>query len=324
MKKISVMFAALLASMSIFASKEVAPTATDLANYYEAGQLCVAVYFEAEVCNDIVFIGSYNSWSEDVSTMTKFETVDGFEGWYVVAVDAIANEDGVIQGKPVQLKSDGTFSWDYQTGDADSWTLVSGTVTIEAGYSGEANLTGYDAATPVVLISAYFKNHNNPCVAAVKHNYTVNLKAPICGSDPADYSTYFAPAIIGDFNGWSEGVAMTLNEETMVYSYTFEDEEKHAFKFKAVGDTDWTNEIQLLVKNEETGEESWQGNPNITLGETEVIDLDYSAGRYTLCADAQAIENTAVKSVAVKTIENGQLVIRVNDQKINVLGTVIE
>lgn len=321
MKKISVMFAALLASMSIFASKEVVPTTADLANYYEDGQLCVAVYFEAEVCNDIVFIGSYNSWSEDVSTMTKFETVDGFEGWYVVAVDAIANEDGVIQGKPVQLKSDGTFSWDFQTGDAASWTLLSGTVTISEGYAGEANLEGYDAATPVVLISAYFKNHNNPCVAAVKHNYTVNLKAPICADAEG---TYFAPAIIGDFNGWSEGVAMELNEETLVYSYTFEDEEKHAFKFKAFGDTDWTNQIQILVKNEETGEEEWQDNQNITLGETEVLDIDYSAGRYTLCADGQAIENTAVKSVAVKTIENGQLVIRVNDQKINVLGTVIE
>ena len=318
MKKISVMFAALLASMSIFASKEVAPTAADLANYYEAGQLCVAVYFEAEVCNDIVFIGSYNSWSEDVSTMTKFEPVDGFDGWYVVAV---TDEAETIQGKPVQLKSDGTFSWDFQTGDKDSWTVVSGTVTIEAGYSGEANLKGYDKSAPVVMISASFKNGNNPCVAAVKHNYTVNLKAPICADAEG---TYFAPAIIGDFNGWSEGVAMELNEETLVYSYTFEDEEKHAFKFKAFGDTDWSNQIQILVKNEETGEEEWQDNQNITLGETEVIDIDYSAGRYTLCANGQAIENTAVKSVAVKTIENGQLVIRVNDQKINVLGTVIE
>ena len=321
MKKISVMFAALLASMSIFASKDVVPTTADLANYYEDGQLCVAVYFEAEVCNDIVFIGTYNGWSEDVSTMTKFEPVDGFDGWYVVAVEAVANDQGVIQGKPVQLKSDGTFSWDYQTGDADSWTLLSGTVTISAGYYGEANLEGYDAATPVVLISAYFKNHNNPCVVTVKHNYTVNLKAPICADAEG---TYFAPAIIGDFNGWSEGVAMELNEETLVYSYTFEDEEKHAFKFKAYGDTDWSNQIQILVKNDETGEEEWQDNQNITLGETEVLDIDYSAGRYTLCADGQAIENTAVKSVAVKTIENGQLVIRVNDQKINVLGTVIE
>ena len=171
------------------------------------------------------------------------------------------------------------------------------------------------------MISASFKNGNNPCVAAVKHNYTVNLKAPICADAEG---TYFAPAIIGDFNGWSEGVAMELNEETLVYSYTFEDEEKHAFKFKAFGDTDWSNQIQILVKNEETGEEEWQDNQNITLGETEVIDIDYSAGRYTLCANGQAIENTAVKSVAVKTIENGQLVIRVNDQKINVLGTVIE
>ncbi len=319
MKKISVMFAALLASMSIFASKDVVPTTADLANYYEDGQLCVAVYFEAEVCNDIVFIGSYNSWSEDVSTMTKFEPVDGFEGWYVVAV---TDESEEIQGKPVQLKSDGSFSWDFQTGGADSWTLVSGTVTIKGGYPGEADLNGYDKSAPVVLISSAFKG--NPCVAAVKHTYTVNLKAPICGSDPADYSTYFAPAIIGGFNEWSEGVVMTLNEETMVYSYTFEDEEGHQFKFKAVGDTDWSNQIQILVKNEETGEEEWQDNPNITLGEVEVLDIDYSAGRYTLCASAEGIENTAVKSVAVKTIENGQLVIRVNDQKLNVLGTVIE
>ena len=318
MKKISVMFAALLASMSIFASKEVVPTTADLANYYEDGQLCVAVYFEAEVCNDIVFIGSYNSWNEDPATQAKFEPVDGFEGWYVVAV---TDETEAPEGKPVQLKSDGTFSWDFQTGDKDSWTVVSGTVTIEAGYSGEANLKGYDKSAPVVMISASFKNGNNPCVAAVKHNYTVNLKAPICANAEG---TYFAPAIIGDFNGWSEGVAMELNEETLVYSYTFEDEEKHAFKFKAFGDTDWSNQIQILVKNDETGEEEWQDNQNITLGETEVLDIDYSAGRYTLCADGQAIENTAVKSVAVKTIENGQLVIRVNDQKINVLGTVIE
>ena len=317
MKKISMLFAALLASVSIFAAKDVAPKAADLANYYDEGQLCVAVYFEGEICNDIVFIGTYNSWNDqDVTTMTKFEPVEGFEGWWVVAV---TDESEDIQGKPVQLKSDGTFSWDYQAGD--QWTIVSGTVTIEPGYSGEANLKAYDKSAPVVLISGGWKLGNNPCVAAVKHTYTVNLKAPICADEAGNY---FSPAIIGDFNGWGEGVAMELNEETLVYSYTFEDEEKHAFKFKALGDTDWTNQIQIQVKNEETGEMEWQDNGNITLGETEVIDIDYSAGRYTLCAEGQAIDNTEVKSVATKVIENGQLVIRVNDQKINVLGAVIE
>ena len=144
-------------------------------------------------------------------------------------------------------------------------------------------MEGYDATTPVVLISSYFKNHNDVCAPIPTHTYTVNLKAPICADAEG---TYFAPAIIGDFNNWSEGIAMELNEETLVYSYTFEDTEKHAFKFKAAGDTDWTNQIQILVKNEETGEDEWQDNLNITLGETEVINIDYSAGRYTLCSDA--------------------------------------
>ncbi len=323
MKKLTVMFAALLASVSMFASKEVAPKAADLANYYDAGQLCVAVYFEEEVCNDVVFIGSYNGWNDkDVTTMTKFEPVDNFEGWYVVAV---TDSSAVIEGKPVQLKKDGSFSWDYQTGDVDSWTVVSGTVEITAGYSGESNLKGYSTAEPVVLISAYFKLHNSPCVAEIPHKYTVNLKAPICGSDPADFSTYFAPAIIGDFNNWAEGVPMELNEETMVYSYTFDSFEKKAFKFKAVGDTDWSNQIQLKADTlDAEGNEVWYDNNNITLDSTEVINIDYSNGRYTLCNTETAIKNTEVKIVAVKTIENGQLVISVNGQKLNVLGTKIE
>lgn len=323
MKKLTVMFAALLASVSMFASKEVAPKAADLANYYDPGQLCVAVYFEEEICNDIVFIGSYNGWNDkDVTTMAKFEEVEGFEGWWVVAV---TDESETIQGKPVQLQSDGSFSWDYQTGDVASWTLVSGTVTISAGYDGEANLEGWSTAEPVVLVSAYFKNHNSPCVALVPHTYTVNLKAPICGSDPADYNTYFSPAIIGDFNSWTEGVPMVLNEETMVYSYTFDSYEGKTFKFKAAGDTDWSNQIQLKADTlDAEGNEVWYDNKNITLDSTEVINIDYSNGRYTLCNTETAIKNTEVKIVAVKTIENGQLVISVNGQKLNVLGTKIE
>ena len=178
MKKISMLFAALFASVSIFAAKDVAPTAADLANYYDEGQLCVAVYFEGEICNDIVFIGTYNSWNDkDVTTMTKFEPVEGFDGWWVVAV---TDESEDIQGKPVQLKSDGTFAWDYQTGD--QWTIVSGTVTIEPGYSGEANLKAYDKSAPVVLISGGWKLGNNPCKGFAIDGviYSIISKTPYC------------------------------------------------------------------------------------------------------------------------------------------------
>ena len=320
MKKLSMIALALIAAISGFAAPDKTPTKADLADYYQAGQLCVCVYFEEQVCNDIVFAGTYNNWVTTPADMAKFEKVENFDGWYVVAVTD-ASED--IQGKPVQLQSDGTFAWDYQTGDVYSWTLISGTVTISAGYGGEADLKGYSTAEPVIMISKYFKNHNSPCVEVIKHDYTVNLKAPICADAEGNY---FAPAIIGSFNAWGEGVAMELNEETMIYSYKFNDKEGGEFKFKALGDTDWTNQIQILGKNAETGEDEWQDNPNITLGATEVIDIDYSAGRYTLCADKSAVDNVEVKATAVKFYDatTGQLFIIQGDKRYNVLGTQVQ
>lgn len=318
MKKLSMIVLALIAAVSSFAAApEKTPTKADLADYYQAGQLCVCVYFEEQVCNPIVFAGSYNGWVTTVENLAKFEKVEGFDGWYVVAV---TDESEDIQGKPVQLQSDGTFAWDYQTGDEKSWTVISGTVSITAGYGGEADLKGYSTAEPVIMISHYFKNHNSPCVEIVKHDYTVNLKAPICADAEG---TYFAPAIIGSFNTWTEGVAMDLNEETMIYTYTFNDKEGGEFKFKAVGDTDWSNQIQILSKNEETGEDAWIDNPNITLDTDTVIDIDYSAGRYTLCADQSAVDNVEAESaVATKYFDaaTGQLVIIKDGEQYSVLG----
>lgn len=327
MKKISIILVALFAALSTFAAKETAPTDADLADYYQKGQLCVCVYFEEEVCNDVVFAGSYNNWAtDDVSALAKFETVTGFDGWYVVAVTdstLIKDPAGSIKGKPVQLTKDGKFDWDYQTGDVDSWTLVRGTVTIKGGYPGEADLQDFSTAAPVVLISSYFKNHNSPCVAEIRHDYTVYLKAPICADAE---SNYFSPAIIGSFNGWSEGVAMELDEETMEYSYTFNDKEGGQFKFKAFGDTDWSNQIQILGKDS-TGADIWEDNQNITLTADTVVHVDYSAGRYTLCVEETAVDNTGVEKVAAfkyYDAARGQLIIIKGDERYNVLGTKVE
>lgn len=274
-------FAALVVAVASFATPAKTPTKNDLADFYEPGQLCVCVYFEEEVCNDIVFAGSYNGWATDPATMAKFAPLDGFEGWYYVAV---TDESESIEGKPVQLTGDGSFSWDYQTGDPASWTIVSGTVNISAGYEGEADLKGYSTAEPVILISAYFKNHNTPCgyVAEYK-DYTIRLNAPFCAGPDG---TYYDPAIIGDFNGWSEGVAADyIDENTFEYVFILKGAEKtKAFKFKALGDTDWSNQIQL--QNEE-GE--WYDNPNLPLGDETEISIDYSAGRFTLCAPAKEL-----------------------------------
>lgn len=257
-------------------TKVTAPTAADLGDYIEEGKYVVAVQFKETVCNDIVWVGSYNSdeedkWIEDPAQLLKMEELKGFEGWYVVAVPSLLNEDGTLNnaGKPVQLTSDGKFSWDYQTGDVSSWTLVSGTVNIEAGYAGEANLNGFDPANgPIVMVSEYFKNHNSPCVQAVTHDYTVIAKVP----------SGFDPYIIGDFNTWATGVAMELQADGS-YKYQFNDAENHGFKLKGDADT-WDNEILHLGKNAETGEEEWQKLNNVTLGAETTITLDYSGADY--------------------------------------------
>ena len=308
-------FAALVVAVASFAAPATTPTKKDLADFYEPGQLCVCVYFEEEVCNDIVFAGSYNGWNTTVAEMAKFAPLEGFEGWYWVAVTDASES---IEGKPVQLKKDGSFSWDYQTGDPASWTIVSGTVNIEAGYDGEANLKGYSTAEPVILISAYFKKHNSPCVAEVYHDYTIRLTAPFCaGAD----GTYYDAAIIGSFNNWSEGVAGEIDEETYDFIYKFNDKEGGEFKFKAVGDTDWSNQIQL---QNEAGE--WYDNPNIKLTAETEVHIDYSAGKFTLCVDNEsAVENVeAEKASAVKVIKNGQMVIEMNGKFFNILGAEVK
>lgn len=314
MKKFFSFACALFACVAAFATVEVPTTQPDDAtlNAYKAegANVVVAFYTTAEICNDVVFIGSYCSWAEDPAGLVKFEPVDGFEHWYVTSV---TDASDTIQGKPVQLKSDGSFSWDYQLGDDAE--VVRGTLTIAPGYSGEVNLKGYGTDAPVVFAFGKWKNDNNPCVAAERHNYTVILDAPYCADEAG---TPFDPAIIGTFNNWSEGVAMDLiveGENAGKYTYSFEDEVGHEFKFKAATDTDWSNQIQLL---DSAG--NWYDNPNIKLGADTVIILDYSAGKYTKCVEEQtAVENVEAKNIR-KVIENGRLVIYVGEERYNALG----
>ena len=258
------MLATLLASINLFASKDVVPTGSVLSSYYTQGQLCVAVYFEDDVCNDVVFIGTYNSWSSAPSQCEKFVPITGYEGWYVVAV---TDTSTTVFGKPVQLLNDGTFDWQYQTGDVASWEVLSGEVELTNGYSGECDIQYLDLSSPVVMVSKYFKNHNNPCTAT-KHVYTVNLKAPDCIS--------CQPAIIGSFTNWEYSIPMVYDAQNNQYTYSFIAYEGQVFKFREARVSDWSN--QILIQD---AYGNWIENPNITLTKQEVINIDYSAGKYT-------------------------------------------
>ena len=319
-------FAALAVAVSSFAATT-APTASDLLDYYEQGQLCVCVYFEAEVCNDVVFIGTYCNWDTNAD-LAKFAPLPGFEGWYYVAVTDASES---IEGKPVQLNADGGFSWDNQTGDAASWELVSGNVNIEPGYAGEANLKGYSTAEPVILISKYFKNQIDICSYVAEYkDYTIILNAPFCAGEDG---TYYNPAIIGAFNAWDEGVAADEIDDDGNYVFYLKQAEKtKGFKFRALEGQTWDNQIKLPELDEagnialdENGAEKWYDNPDVFLGDETTITLDYSNGKYTLCVDAEAaVEDVVVEKTAVKTIKDGQLVIEMNGKLFNILGAEVK
>lgn len=279
MKKIFSFVAAALMSVSMFAFDGAVPTDADLD--FEAGKLTVAVHF-SKVCGDVYFVGTYNNWgkgegsSESFDNCQAFKPVAGFDGWYQIQIeDASAS----IEGKPVHVTPDGAWSWDYQTGDADSWELIRGTVTIEPGYAGESNLKGYDKSAPVVLVSNAWKN--DPCSIVYK-NYKVVVDAPLCGG--------FAPMLIGGFDGW-KGTPMVADEANFNYYLNIKTAVGGEYKIVAVpadGGDAWANELQY--KNEEG---AWVNFSNQVLpdGDTDpiVVNLDYSDEtmyRYAKCAAA--------------------------------------
>ena len=272
------------------------PTVQDLATagYDVANKVVLCLYFtdDATVCNDIYAVGTFNNWAkgegntEDFANCSKFEPLAGFEGWYAVEFPYSDN----VQGKPVQAKSNGAFSWEYQSGDAEAWTNKGGagsqTATIWAGYNNEADVY-YPAPGCYIYELAYWKSHNNPCVIIPTHNYTIHLYAP-------DACEEMKPAIIGNFNNWTTGVAMseTTDEQgKKMYTITIADEEGKAFKFRDAAYDNWSNELQEYLSDVKV----WATFSNfvlpaVTADTTIVFDFsDNSKYRFKLCEKVEDV-----------------------------------
>jgi len=281
MKKFYAFVAAALMSVSLFAEAPAGLEAA-LAESYDVQNnvvLCVHFVGDATVCGDVYFVGSFSGWAESFDGCPKFREVNGFAGWY--AAQAPFAEG--FQGKPIHAKADGSFSWDYQTGDVNAWTQIGeNAANITAGYDDEANVA-FNAAGSYIYEVSYWKKHKTACTIVPKHNYTIILYAPVC--EDTDY----APAVIGDFNGWSEGATMNADfdeDMNLIYTYTINDEEQHSFKFRQAGISDWSNQIQVM---DTAG--NWSDCGNIELpvvsGDTTLV-IDYSSELYkwTLCGAA--------------------------------------
>ena len=290
MKKFYAFVAAALMSASLFATPAKAPTASDLATVGDlATDVVLAFYFDEEVCNDIVFAGTYNEWNtDDVAAMLHLEPLANFDGWYV---GAFTYAEGA-QGKPVQLKPDGTFDWKYQAGDKDAWISMGGKdANIEPGYDGECNVA-YPEAGAYIYEIAYWKLHNIPCTVIPKHKYTIVFFDPYCEDNPE-----FVPAIAGDHNGWA---ASAMSEGTYQGDFAWiaviETEEGNSYKLleETLG---WANEFQYYdAENDEWKNFGNSAFPQATKDTTIIIDYsDTELYRYPKCgAVAEEPEYTIV------------------------------
>ena len=269
------------------------PTVQDLstAGYDVANKVVLCLYFDDAPCYDVVIAGTYmadeaGSWITDPEQLVHMAALESFEGWYAAEIPYSSN----AQGKPIQLKSNGAFSWEYQSGDADAWIKRGGegsqTAAIVAGYNNEADVY-YPAPGCYIYELAYWKNHNNPCVIIPTHNYTIHLYAP-------DACEEMKPAIIGNFNNWTTGVAMseTTDEQgKKMYTITIADEEGKAFKFRDAAYDNWSNELQEFLE----GYRVWSTFSNfvlpaVTADTTIVFDFsDNSKYRFKLCEKVEDV-----------------------------------
>ena len=330
-QKLFSFFLALVASVgTTFAARDVVPSDAVLRNYYKTGQLCVCIFVPAEMaCNDVVFVGTYNrdaydAWITDVNKLAKFQPVEGYDGWYVIAVNDetpadFENEKG-IQGKPIVLDQDGAFNWQYQVSAA---TKIRGGVEIVSGaYIDEIDLIRYTKDAPNVYTIDALKG-GNPCTA-VYHNYTFTVI-----SDGCDGSA--VPFIIGDMTTWNN-VQMQLDVEATAannaptYYHKCKCAEGTRYQVLsgwkgadgAIEQPSWDNDsyLQQLV-DDVWGRYTENGNVDLTTGANVNVTFDVRAAdlRWARCAsedssseDSSTISGTCGDNLTW-TLSNGTLTI---------------
>ena len=287
MKKFYAIFAAALMSISVFAAKDVVPSDAVLADYYDAGQVCVCIFVPADMaCYDVVLTGSFNGWKTTEEDCIPFEAVEGYDGWYVAAYEPEAEPDETkgLQAKPIMKDGDGKITWDYQVGTV---TLVRGGVQVVAGFEGEIDLITYGTDAPNVYMIDTWKM--NPCTA-VYHNYTV----VVYNSTGCEYRA--VPFIIGAFNNWDGFQQMQLDAAKSkelgkrYFYYSFKAAEGSEFYILSgllaedgvtiEGKPDWKDEAYLQEYNADADE--WirlageGSNGNLVLGTEPNLLFDFS------------------------------------------------
>jgi hypothetical protein len=302
MKKFYAIFAAALMSISVFAAKETIPSDAVLADYYDAGQVCVCIFVPADMaCYDVVLTGSFNGWKTSAEDCIPFEAVEGYDGWYVAAYEPEETPDETkgLQAKPIMKDGDGNITWAYQVGTV---TLIRGGVQVVAGFEGEIDLINYGTDAPNVYYIDSWKN--NPCTA-VYHNYSV----VVYNSTGCEYRA--VPFIIGEFNNWDGFQQMQLDinkskelgKRYFYYSFKAAEGAEYYIVSGLLGEDgqtiaekpDWKDEAYLQEYNAE--EDEWVrlagegSNGNLKLGTEANVLFDFSDAekyRWARCVQEDA------------------------------------
>ena len=212
----------------------------------ENGKITIFAKFDAEVCDEIVMMGSHIGWNPDnITAETKFvsagtigDTDWGAEGWYKVTIPYSSD----LNAKPVQLQ-DGKFFWDFQVGFD-----VEGDIVVKSGGAqpksrgedgpGECDIK-FISNTTAALIFKKWKH--DPCVVVPKHEITFSVKLPASTPDNA------VVRIVGGFGSsgypdWKQADdAMKLTKVGDKYTIKLNLKEGNV-EYKYVLNGDWANE----------------------------------------------------------------------------------
>lgn len=290
MKKIYSLFFIALFSVSVFADRATAPTRSDLASFEPDTRVVLCVYFDGPVCGTIVLAGDYRAeggaWVTDPDRLTKMKPVDGFEGWYAGAVDDPNGKD--FKFKPVHLKKDGKFLWDFQCGPKDAWEKAKSDgddlVISEIGeVAGECGLH-YTKPGAYIYYCKYWKDNVSPCEEA--KNYTIKVYPPFC-----EFEIY--PTIGGGFDNWENiNTEMTYDfDEKGDFYYVNLKDQQPGIAYKIKGGSGWNNPIMMYVDSIaewRTVNDALNKGKDFRLGDEELIVLDWSDPdhfKYSTCEE---------------------------------------
>lgn len=302
MKKIFVAFMALATLALVGCNKKTEPNPNPQPIVPDTGTVKVPELDEPEAgtirfiiqipknseCNGVALKGTYDgeNWSGantylgpnmDAKTPAAecitFEPVKDWENWYTadyaVAEEGFWDAGLFLAGKICLIYTD-DGNWD---GQAVDWEFLEDNCTATVSTSDDGNLqVGSRKGLVYVTVGGWNKSE---CVEVVEHDYVVTFKLP-------EFCEDFEIEAIGDFDSW----AGTEFDEIVGNEATIEVHAAEGDKIKVRQAGTWDNQIQLY---DEEGAEWKDASDNILGAETNVV-IDYTSGRWTVCAEDEGGE----------------------------------